>query len=210
MNKDRSAQIISILRKTYSNTKPDLNFENIYQLTVAVVLSAQTTDRQVNEATPELFKKYPDFPALAEAPIEDVEKLVKSTGFYRNKARNIIKLSQQIRDFHNNVVPNKMEELIKIAGIGRKTANVILSVGYDIPGLAVDTHVARISQRLGYTEQKSPEKIEKDLCDIIPQKEWKIAHILFIRHGRDRCKARNPLCEKCPLGSFCLYIKDSA
>jgi len=209
MNKSRSSNILSILRNTYSNTEPDLHFRNIYELTIAVVLSAQTTDKQVNEVTPVLFGKYPDFPDLADAEIGDVESIVRSTGFYRNKAKNIIKLSQQIRDDHRNKVPRNIEELVKIPGIGRKSANVILSVGYDIPGLAVDTHVARISKRLGYTVNESPEKIERDLCEIIPPKDWKIAHILFIRHGRDRCKARNPLCEGCSLNKYCIYEKKS-
>ncbi len=204
-----SKKIISTLRKTYSNTDPDLHFENIYQLTIAVVLSAQTTDRQVNGVTPLLFSKYPGFRELAYASLEEVEKIIKSTGFYHNKAKNIIALAKHIMDFHGSIVPDSMEELVKIPGIGRKSANVILSIGYNIPGLAVDTHVARVSKRLGYTENVSPEKIESDLCSIIPPEDWKIAHILFIRHGRDRCKSRNPLCTGCTLARFCLFFSET-
>lgn len=204
IDKEKSKKIISRLSGHYEQVNPDLKYSKIYQLTIAVVLSAQTTDRQVNSVTPVLFKKYPDFKSLSRAKQNDMEKLIKSTGFYRNKSKNIIKLSKIIADKHNEKVPDSLDELVKLPGIGRKSANVILSMGHKIPAMAVDTHVLRISNRLGYSNSINPFQVEKDLTSIIPEKDWTIAHLLLIRHGRQLCKARSPLCSKCPVNGLCL------
>ncbi len=205
MTKSRSDKILSQLYDFYGETVPDLSFRNIYELTIAVVLSAQTTDRQVNGVTGLLFKKYPDFEHLGNADHADVEKIIRSTGFFRTKTKNIISLSRMICSEFNGVLPDNLESLIELPGIGRKSANVILSIGYGKPGLAVDTHVSRISNRLGYSSSKSPLVIENILCDIIDPSEWKKTHLLFIKHGRMICKARNPECGRCPVIKVCIY-----
>lgn len=209
MTKKRSENILSRLYDYYGETVPDLNFRNIYELTIAVVLSAQTTDRQVNGVTGSLFEKYPDFKTLSEADYIHVESLVKSTGFFRTKAKNIISLSRKVCSEYGGVIPDNIDNLVKLPGVGRKSANVILSIGYGIPGLAVDTHVSRIANRLGYSSSKSPHEIEKNLCSIIDPSDWKKTHLLFIRHGRVICKARNPECGICPVADFCNYYSES-
>jgi len=209
MTSARSKKILSLLFKFYGEPVPDLSFRNIFELAIAVVLSAQTTDRQVNGVTKVLFGKYPDFRSLGNADYSDVEKIIKSTGFFRTKTKNIIALSQMVCSKFGGVLPEDIDKLVELPGVGRKTANVILSIGYNIPGLAVDTHVLRISNRLGYGNSKSPEEIEKNLCSIIDPSEWKLTHLLFIKHGRVICKARHPECGVCPVTKFCNYYNDS-
>jgi len=203
MEKKTSRKIIDTLVRHYGEVKADLNFSNVYQLAVAVVLSAQTTDKQVNGVTGQLFSRYPDFKTLAAARLEDVRQIIKSTGFYRNKASNIINMAGMVTKEFNGTLPVERDQLVRLPGVGRKSANVILSIGYGHPALAVDTHVMRISNRLGYISSRNPLKIEKALCSFIPESKWNAAHLLFIRHGRDICKARNPLCGDCPIESFC-------
>jgi endonuclease-3 len=203
----KSEKIIKILSEFYGDVKPDLDFSNIYELTIAVVLSAQTTDKQVNSVTGVLFTKYPDFKSLAEARITDVEKIIKSTGFYHAKAKNIVMLAKKIVSTFNGSPPPDMDSLLTLPGVGRKSANVILSIGFGIPGLAVDTHVGRIAKRLGYTERDTPDRVEKDLCSIIRPGEWRDTHLLFIWHGRAICKARNPECGLCPVSGQCVYFR---
>jgi len=209
MTKARSDKILSLLYDYYGETVPGLNFKNIFELTIAVVLSAQTTDRQVNGVTDYLFEKYPDFKSLSEADYSEVEKIVKSTGFFRTKTKNIISLSQMVCSKFGGVVPDNMESLVELPGVGRKSANVIISIGYGQPGLAVDTHVSRISNRIGYSSSKSPAVIEKDLCSIISPSDWKMTHLLFIKHGRIICKARHPECGLCPVWKLCNYYKEN-
>ncbi len=194
------------MRRFYGSVRPDLLYRGIYQLTIAVVLSAQTTDKQVNAATPELFKKYPSFGSLASARQKDVERIIHSTGFFRMKAKNIIALSRAVIEKYNGRLPESREELMKLPGIGRKSANVILSVGFGIPALAVDTHIARIAQRLGYTSSKDPLSVENALTLLIPKNEWTTTHLLLIRHGRSLCSARNPRCPECPISELCDYF----
>ncbi len=203
MNRNTSKKIMSRLREHYGIVKPDLKYQNLFQLTIAVVLSAQTTDIQVNSVTPELFREYPDFQSLSSANIKEVENLIRSTGFYRNKSKNIIALSKEINDRYKGIVPSDRELLVKLPGIGRKSANVILSMGYNIPALAVDTHVSRIARRLGYTVSEVPDKIEQDLCRSIPEEDWIISHLILIKHGRSICRARKPECSVCPLKDLC-------
>lgn len=206
MRKDTSGKILTALRELYGEPSPDLNFSNNYELTIAVVLSAQTTDRQVNSVTGRLFDLYPDFQSLASARLSDVEKIIKSTGFYRVKAANIIALAGTVCSRFNGILPSSAEELMVLPGVGKKSANVILSVGFGRPALAVDTHVSRIAWRLGYTESRNPLIIERDLCSVIPAELWKTAHLQFIKHGRALCTARNPRCGDCPLAKWCLFF----
>ena len=206
MTKARSDKILALLHAYYGEVKPDLNYRNIYELVIAVVLSAQTTDRQVNGVTGNLFSKYPDFGSLAKAVGRDVEKIIKSTGFFKTKTKNIISLSRMICARFGGVLPDSLENLLELPGVGRKSANVILSMGFNKPGLAVDTHVSRISKRMGYSQGKTPAAIEKDLCTIIIPQKWKMTHLLFIRHGRSICTARNPLCNVCPVSELCNYF----
>jgi len=207
MKKDQSSEIISLLSKFYGEVFPSLVFSNNYELTISVVLSAQTTDAQVNKVTPNLFKNYPDFSSLSKAKIDKVEKIIRSTGFFRNKAKNIIKLSQMIFEKYNGEIPGSIDELVNLPGVGRKTANVILAQGFDRQTIAVDTHVARISRRLGFTDSEKPLAIEKDLMRQIPETQWRKINLLFIMHGREKCRARCPLCRECPVRNLC-YSSD--
>ena len=203
MEKGLSDTIIKKLVQQYGEVAADLDFGNTYQLTIAVVLSAQTTDRQVNAATVELFERYPDFKSLAKASQGDVERIIRSTGFYHNKAKNIIALSKEVMGRFKGSLPRTREELVTLPGVGRKSANVILSMGYGIPALAVDTHVLRIANRLGYCSTKNPLEAEKALIAVIPEEQWTMAHLLIIRHGRATCKAQRPLCGECSIRDLC-------
>lgn len=204
----QSEKVLSLLRGFYGSVEPDLKFTSIYELAIAVVLSAQTTDRQVNSVTGRLFAEYPDFRSLGRAAVKDVEAIIRSTGFYHAKARNIVSLAKKVTDDFGGELPREMELLLELPGVGRKSANVILSIGYGIPGLAVDTHVGRIARRLGYSESEDPLTVERDLCGKIPPEHWRETHLLFIRHGRSICKSRNPLCGSCPLKKLCRYYRD--
>lgn len=203
MDKKTSRKILSKLRELHGDPETDLQFQDLFQLTVAVVLSAQTTDKQVNSVTPELFSRYPDFSTLAESSQKDVEAIIRPTGFYRSKASHIRELSRIITEEYNGKPPASREALMRLPGIGRKSANVILSIGFSIPALAVDTHVLRIANRLGYADSSSPEKVEKSLTGLIDDSDWTTAHLLIIRHGRRVCYARNPACEECGLRRWC-------
>lgn len=206
----KAAAIIKKLEEMYGLPKPDLSFENLYQLIIAVVLSAQTTDIQVNKVTIDLFKKYKDFKSLAAADLSDVESIIKSTGFYRTKSKNIIALSKIITDKFKGKVPSNEQDLTSLPGVGRKTANVVMSIGFGIPALAVDTHVSRLAQRLGFSTNKDPDKIEEDICSLLEKESWTKAHLLLIKHGRILCKARSPLCMECKLQKECLYFKTTS
>ena len=204
IDKATSKKIINRLKKQYQVSAP-LRFTNLYQLCVAVVLSAQTTDNQVNRVTPLLFKKYPDFYSLAQADINDVEEIIKSTGFYHNKAKHIVALARTIVHTFNGIVPDTREDLMSLPGVGRKSANVILAFGFGIPAIPVDTHVARVAGRIGYADSKKPIAIEMALMGSIMQSEWITAHLLFIYHGRTICYARKPACKRCPIISYCRF-----
>lgn len=206
--KQRVAKIVKLLKKNYPDSACTLNFKTAHQLMVATILSAQCTDERVNIVTKKLFKKYKKPLDYANAPIEQLEEDIHSTGFFRNKAKSIKNSSQMIVDNYKGRVPDKMEELVKLAGVGRKTATVILGTAFGkAEGVTVDTHVSRISKRLGLTSEKTPEKIEKDLMNIIPKKDWIIFSHLLIDHGRTVCKARKPECENCFLSNLCRFIE---
>ena len=205
MNKKKAEKIIQGLDAYYGKALPGLAFKDIYQLTIAVVLSAQTTDRQVNAVTGALFAEYPDFKSLSEAPLPKIEEIIKSTGFYHTKAKNIIALSQAVKERFGGTIPNDLDKLTGLPGIGRKSANVILSIGFGMPALAVDTHVGRIANRLGFVSSDDPFKVEKALTSVIPSDKWTMTHLLFITHGRKICTARKPSCEQCPIKKLCVW-----
>ena len=199
-----AADILKILRQTYPDAHCELNHDGPFQLLIATILSAQCTDVRVNLVTPALCQKYPDAKSLAAAKQADVEDLIRSTGFFRNKAKNLIAAAQAIAQQYNGEVPRDLETLTNLPGVGRKTANVVLGNAYGIEsGVVVDTHVARLSQRLGLTKHTDPVKIEKDLSKQIPRDTWTLWSHLLIWHGRRRCMARNPDCPDCELKNLC-------
>lgn len=203
MSPARSRRIVAALFEHHGRPAPALEYRNTYQLAVAVVLSAQTTDKQVNSVTPRLFERYPGFPELAMARISDLEKLIHRVGFYRSKARNIRALAQRVVERHRGALPSGREELMSLPGVGRKSANVILAMGFGIPAFAVDTHVLRVANRIGYARSENPDVVESCLTAVIPPSDWIDGHLLFITHGRTVCRARGPLCDRCPVTALC-------
>ena len=201
----RTEKIRKILRARYSDVRTQLNYENPFELLVATILSAQCTDKQVNIVTKALFKKLKTPYDFADASAEIVEQLIQPTGYFRNKAKNIINCSKAIIEKFNGEVPASLEELTGLPGVGRKTANVVLGAAFGIPGIVVDTHVSRIAQRLDFSDNKDPVRIEFDLMEIIPKKEWNDFCLHLIYFGREICKARNPLCPDCPITKLCDY-----
>ena len=181
----------------------ELNHRSPFELLVATILSAQCTDARVNKTTPALFERYPDPVDLAGADQRELEELVHPTGFYKSKAKNLLKMSNQLLDDHEGEVPNDLSDLVKLGGVGRKTANVIRSVAFGLPGLPVDTHVGRLARRLGLTEEEDPVKVEMELKPMVPQYERGEFSLRVILHGRQVCFARNPQCEACVLNDFC-------
>ncbi len=205
--KQYSAKIAGILREHYPKAKCELDFQTPLELLIATILSAQCTDERVNLVTKSLFRKYPDAAAYANAPQKDLEREIQSTGFYHNKAKSIQSCCQALLERYNGQVPHDIEKMIELPGIGRKTANVVLGTAFGIAsGIVVDTHVTRVSQRLGLTQEKNPEKIEEDLLRQFPQKEWIAISNRMVHHGRNVCTARKPHCDTCPLASLCPRI----
>ena len=201
---ERAPEIRRRLATAYPEARCALDFRNPFELTVATILSAQCTDVQVNKVTPALFAKYPDAGALAAADPADVEGLIKSTGFFRNKTKSLIGMATAVDERYGGVIPARMDDLVKLPGVGRKTANVVLGNAFQIDeGVVVDTHVTRVSQRLALTRQTDPVKIEQDLMKLFPREGWTVLSHLFIEHGRQICDARKPACERCPLSELC-------
>jgi endonuclease-3 len=192
-----------ILTKTYPNIRCELNFTNPLELTIATVLSAQCTDKRVNAITPALFKRYKNSKAYAKADIHDIENLIHSSGFYHAKARNIKALNIKILEEFDGKVPNTLEDLITLPGVGRKTANVVLGYAFDTPGLTVDTHFGRLVRRFGWTDETDPVKVEFAVQKLIPQSEWTNLSQRLIWHGRRICHARKPACAVCPVAKLC-------
>ena len=207
MNKIQQ-EIINRLEKHYEGARPGLVFKNAYELLVATILSAQCTDKRVNEVTRDLFVKYPDARTLAEADMEELQQEIHSCGFYTVKARNLKATAKILTEKYDGEVPRTMEELVVLPGVGRKTANVVLSNAYGIPGLAVDTHVFRVSHRLALSDAKDPDGTERQLCEIIPMEKWKDAHHWLIYHGRQICSSQRPKCSECFLNDICAFIKE--
>lgn len=208
--KQRALEILVRLKRLYPDATCSLDYETPVQLMVATILSAQCTDERVNLVTPELFRRFPDAEAMANAEPGAIETLVRSTGFYRNKAKNIQAACRLIVTEFDGVVPQRMEELLTLPGVARKTANVVLAHAYGInAGVTVDTHVKRLSFRLGLTEHTDPIKIERDLMKLLPQPDWENWSIRLIYHGRAVCNARNPACDRCSLADLCPSVDQS-
>ena len=201
---ERATKIIATLQRTYPDAHCELNFSNPLQLLVATILSAQCTDKRVNLVTAELFKKYRSAKDFADAPVAEIEEVVKTTGFFRNKAKNIHACCRKLVELHGGEVPRTMDELTSLAGVGRKTANVVLGNAFGINvGVVVDTHVTRLSNRLGLTKQTDAVKIEQELIKLVPQKDWALFSHWLIWHGRRRCDARKPDCANCEIQKLC-------
>ncbi len=201
----RAAKVRKILRSIYPEVKPQLHFRNPFELLIATILSSQCTDKQVNRVTPRLFHQLKSPQDFVRAPLEEIEALIRSTGFYRNKAKNIKACCLVLSETHGGRVPDRLNELVELPGVGRKTANVVLGAAFEKPGIVVDTHVNRVSWRLGFTGNRDPVKIEFDLMEIVPRKEWSDFSLRLIFFGRETCTARKPKCPVCPLDPLCPY-----
>ena len=202
--KERTKKIIKLLKREYPHAACSLNYKNPLELLVATILSAQCTDERVNQLTPELFRKYPGCEDYLKVSQSELEQDIRPTGFYRNKARAIQGACRLIKEQHGGSVPDKIEELLGLPGVARKTANVVLGNAFGISsGVVVDTHVSRLSQRLALSTETQPEKIERDLMELVPRSDWIIFPHLLIAHGRRICKARTPLCAECMLEKLC-------
>lgn len=205
--KQLATEVVKVLRRHYREATCSLDFDDPLQLLIATILSAQCTDERVNVVTKPLFKKYRSAAAFARAPQEEIEEMVRSTGFFRNKAKAIRGCCQTLVAHHQGAVPETVEQLVALPGVGRKTANVVLGTAFGIAaGIAVDTHVGRISRRLGLSDQKNPDKVAKALEALVPKREWIALNHRMIQHGRQCCMARSPRCDACPLASICPRI----
>ena len=208
MTKQQAIDIIEILKKTYPDATCSLDFSTPFEMAIAVLLSAQCTDERVNKTTPALFEKYSTPEDFSRIELSVLEDLIHPCGFYKNKAKNIKLMAQKIMSDFNGELPHTMDELVSLPGIGRKSANVIMLEAYNNPqGIAVDTHAKRISNRIGLSNEETPEKIEQDLIKKIPKKYFKDVNHLFVWHGRNTCTARSPKCENCTIKNFCKYFK---
>lgn len=201
---NEATEIIKILKNYYPEATCSLDFENAFQMVIAVMLSAQCTDERVNKTTPSLFKDYGTPEKMAKMDIKLLEKLIHPCGFYKNKAKNALACSKKLVNEYNSKVPNNMDELMSLPGVGRKSANVIMLEAFNNPqGIAVDTHAKRISNKVGFSSESDPEKIEQDLLKQFKKEYWKDVNHLFVWHGRATCTARNPNCENCPIKQYC-------
>jgi endonuclease-3 len=198
-------RILQILSETYTAAISGLAFTNAFELLIATILSAQCTDKQVNKVTPKLFADYPDAQSMAKLTAGELEPYIKSCGFYATKAKNIVATCNMLVEGYDGRVPADIDEMQKLPGVGRKTANVVASNAFGIPAIAVDTHVFRVSNRLGLANAKNVEKTEEQLMGNIPREDWSDAHHWLIWHGREICGARKPKCESCPLTAYCKY-----
>lgn len=211
MVKDKDiSKILDILEQSYPDAECALHHKNVFQLIVAVALSAQTTDKSVNQVTPALFERYPDAEALAEADVEDISEYIKRIGMYRTKAKNIVAMAQKLCAEFGGQVPDNYDDLISLPGVGRKTANVVLSVGFGQQRIAVDTHVFRVANRIGLVHEKDVLKTELALMEQIPEERWSRTHHSLIFHGRQCCDARKPKCDSCPIVTYCEYVNQAA
>lgn len=197
------AEVLKVLAELYPDAECALTYRNPYELLIATILSAQCTDARVNQVTPALFARFPTPEAMAAAGLEDIIDLIRSTGFFNNKAKNILTCCRDLVTRHDGQVPDTLEELVKLAGVGRKTANVVLGNAFGVPGITVDTHLGRVSRRLGLTRHDDPVKVEHDLMKLIPKDQWTVFSHRVIHHGRALCAARKPKCQACPLSGVC-------
>jgi endonuclease III len=201
--KIRALKILAALQKLYPDARTELEHGNPFELLISTILSAQATDKSVNEASPALFTKYPDAFALAQATPEEVMPYIKTIGLYRNKAKNIVATAKKLAADFEGKVPNDFEAITQLPGVGRKTANVVLSNAFGRPAIAVDTHVGRLARRLKLSQHENPDKVEKDLEQVFPENQWIFVHHALILHGRRVCEARKPKCEQCTLRKLC-------
>jgi endonuclease-3 len=201
--KKRAKAIYRVLSRRYPNVRCELDFNTPYQLLVATVLSAQCTDKRVNSVTPALFERFPNPKMMVAANLRTIESIIKSTGFFRAKARNIKDLSLKILKDFGGKVPSNLDDLVTLPGVGRKTANVVLGHAFDVPGITVDTHFGRLSRRFGWTDERDPVKVEFEVAELIPQVEWTNLSQRLIWHGRRICHSRRPACGACPLAKLC-------
>ena len=199
----RARKVHRVLAETYPEAGCELDFDDAFQLLCVTVLSAQSTDRRVNGVRPALFAAYPDAAAMAGADRARVEEIIKPTGFFRAKTESLLKLSQALVAEHDGEVPARLADLVKLPGVGRKTANVVLGNAFDVPGITVDTHFGRLARRLGWTEEDDPVKVEADIAALFPRKDWTMLSHRLIWHGRRRCHARRPACGACPVARWC-------
>lgn len=205
--KAHAAKVARALAKSYPDARCSLDYANPLQLLIATILSAQCTDARVNHVTPALFARYPNAHGFGAADPRELERLIQSTGFFRNKAKSIREACRDIAERHGGQVPRTMEELTELHGVGRKTANVVLGNAFGVPGMVVDTHVGRLSRRLGLTSHNDPEKVERDLMALLPPGVWVTLGHRMIHHGRRHCRAPNPRCPGCPLRALCPFKK---
>ena len=199
----RARKIDRVLAETYPDARCELDFDNPFELLVVTVLSAQTTDRRVNAVRPALFAAYPDAQAMAGAEREKLEQIIQPTGFFRAKTESLLKLSQALVERHDGEVPPRLEDLVKLPGVGRKTANVVLGNAFGIPGITVDTHFGRLVRRFGWTDEEDPVKVEEAVGRLVPRKEWTMLSHVVIFHGRRTCHAKKPACGACPVARWC-------
>ncbi|QLY80966.1 endonuclease III [Clostridium intestinale] len=207
--KKKTREILEKLKTEYPDASCELNHKSPFQLLVATILSAQTTDKKVNEVTESLFEEYPDLDSFLNLAQEEIEERIKKIGLYRNKAKNIYIMCRQLKETFNGEVPKTMEQIVSLAGAGRKTANVVLSNAFGVPAIAVDTHVFRVSNRIGLAKAKDVQETEDQLMKELPKKEWSLAHHLLIFHGRRCCYARKPNCSECVINDKCNYYKEN-
>lgn len=205
--KQKIQQVLNVLETHYGDTGTALQYRTPFQLLVATMLAAQSTDKQVNKITEQLFREYPDAESFLKLTAEELEEKIKRVGLFRNKARNILATARIIVEKYGGQVPRSREELMKLPGVGRKTANVVLSVGFNHDAIAVDTHVFRVANRIGLAKAKDPLKTEEQLMKNVPREKWSAAHHWLIWHGRLICKAQNPQCAVCPLSNYCEYFQ---
>lgn len=203
MKKETINEILDILEETYPEAECALHHQDVFQLIVAVALSAQTTDKSVNQVTPDLFAAYPDAFALAKADPEEVSKYIKRIGMYKTKSKNIVNMAKKLAESYNGQVPDDYDKLVELPGVGRKTANVVLSVGFGHQRIAVDTHVFRVANRIGLVNEKDVLKTELALMEVLPEERWSRTHHSLIFHGRNCCAARKPDCENCSIAEYC-------
>ena len=210
LEKDKIKEVLDKLEEAYPEAECALHHQNVFQLIVAVALSAQTTDKSVNVVTPALFERYPDADALAAADVEEVSEYIKRIGMYKTKAKNIVGMAQKLVSDYGGQVPEDYDALVSLPGVGRKTANVVLSVGFGHQRIAVDTHVFRVANRIGLVHEKDVLKTELSLMERIPEERWSRTHHSLIFHGRQCCDARKPKCDDCPINTLCEYINGEA
>ncbi len=209
LNAQEIKEVLNILEKTYGGSRTALNYQTPFQLLVATMLAAQSTDKRVNMITPKLFQDYPDAASMSRLSEEELQEYIKTVGLYKAKAKHILQTSKILAAQYDGDIPATREALMQLPGVGRKTANVVLSIAKNVPAIAVDTHVFRVSNRIGLANANSVLETEKQLMQNIPKNQWSEAHHWLIWHGRNICRARNPLCQQCPLRHLCLYYNKS-